>query len=313
MGLGHMGEEKQWTRWRRDEWRLVPEPGPTTDYVTRMARNLFVDRVFPPAVLSDQAALSFRLERRRRQGNGLLGWLMPHMEATIKVYLEDRRGGQYRHDRPNPEAVAYLTRSDVLMYFFDPTYDLRAAPEGETRSDSFSYFHRMADELRLAAVRQRGSRGLYRGALQQHLAVCIPKLDEKWLFEAARRHGCMELDPDTRLPWVPPGQARRFFEAVTYDLCSIDADYLRREVSRTFHPKRTSYHALSSIGYYMPDGYLSLTQTSNRADPPLAEIATPGDGPAPSPGLRGSIVTPIHVLDPLISLVERSPKLGGRQ
>jgi hypothetical protein len=313
MGLGHMGEEKQWTRWRRDEWRLVPEPGPTTEYVTRVAHGLFADKVFPSSNFADQpVALSFRLEQRRRQGNGVLRWLRPRMKAAIRVYLEDRRGAQYRQDAPSPKAIAYLKRADVLMYFFDPTYDLSAAPEGERKFDSYSYFLRVAEELRLAAVGKRGSRGVH-GALEQHIAVCVPKLDEQWIFDAARRHGCMELDPDTRLPWVPSAQARRLFAAITYDLGTIDADYLRREISRSFYPKRISYHALSSVGYYMPDGWLNLRETCNRAEPPPTRPVPADDEGAESSRLRGDIVTPIHMLDPLISLVERAPRLGGRQ
>jgi hypothetical protein len=297
--LCELGRREQWTRWRGDEWRLLPKPGVTEDYIQRIARSLFDTRRFPEGNLPGEAKpLSFDLEQRRPEG--LFGWRKAKRKATITMTLEERPGLHYKGNRPVPTAVGYLTRADVLLYFFDPTHDRTARPE---EPDSFDYFNGMIVELRRAAARRKD--GLRHGVLQQHIAVCIPKLDDQWVFDAARRHGCMELDPETGTYWVPPRLTRRFFEGVTYDLGTISADYLRREISSLFYPKRISYHALSSVGYWAPDGRPKLIDVCNREPVPSA-VPADADPATARWRLRGDITQPIHVLDPLITLVERA-------
>jgi hypothetical protein len=318
--LGHLGFTEQWTTWRGDRWRLVPDNDITVAYVEQAAGPLFAEEAdFSSGTLQEiGTTLSFRLEKEPRKK-----LLRPRAPiAQIFVKLEDWKGSKFRIDSVHPGAARYLADSDALLYFFDPTYDRRDPSDPLSKYKSFDYFDAIALELRRVAAMRRS---IYEGCLPQHIAVCVPKLDEQRVFDTARRYGCLEFDPersaDGPRPWVPPRYARRFFEALTYDLAAEMGtpapDYLREQVGRIFHPERISYHALSSIGFYSRGGQLNFNDVCNREDRqegPRSANKAAEDGSPPPSQVRGPI-NPVHALDPLITLVERATaaRPGGRR
>jgi hypothetical protein len=295
----------EWTDWRRGEqWRVQPADMPTATFISDRIAALTAEGKFPATTISWQPEpLSFRLQRRRRHRLDPLRWLRPQQLAKITVTLQDRSGANFRPDSKSTGAASYMTGADVLVYFFDPTYDDQVFP---LKWHSADFFTVIETELGLAAAtRDR----LYQPFLPQHIAVCVPKLDDQRVFDAACEYGCLETDPRSPIgsPWVPSRHARRLFEAITYDQGSIQADYLRRVLSGRFDPKRMSFHALSSVGFWIPEGGLFDPRDVCNV------IEVPGSGPIgkPQPLLRGQI-RPVHVLDPLVSLVERALKQAGR-
>ena len=295
----------EWTDWRGGEqWRVQPADKLTAAFIGDRIAAFSAEGKFPPGTIPGQPKrLSLRLERRRRHALDPRRWLRPQRLAKISVKIQDRSGGDFRPDIRSPGAAGYMTGADVLVYFFDPTYDDQVFP---LKWHSADFFTTVEAELGLAAA--TGDR-LYQPFLPQHIAVCVPKLDDQRVFDAARRYGCVETDPRSPagLPWVPPRHARRLFEAITYDQGSIQADNLRRGLGRSFHPKRMSFHALSSVGFWIPEGgQFDSGDVCN-----VIEVPGPDPADKPEPLLRGQ-VRPLHVLDPLISLVERAIKQAGR-
>jgi len=302
-----------WTNWRRGEqWRVVPVSDTTKHFINERMATLLGERRFPESStppLPGAEPMSFRLERRRRRGRGPLGWLWPERMAEITVTLQDRAGAEFYGVERSLSATSYLAESDVLVYFFDPTYDVHFFDppyDGEPRKGhSADFFTAVETDLGMFAAQQDR---LYQRFLPHHIAVCISKLDEQRVFDLARKYGCAETNPRSRLPWVPSRNAKRLFEAIIREQRSIQADELRTRLDRAFDAGRTSYHALSSVGFWVPEG-----GSFNPADVCNVIKASASDSPGTEPErlLRGNI-RPVHVLDPLISLVERATKQAGR-
>jgi hypothetical protein len=149
---------------------------------------------------------------------------------------------------------------------------------------------------------------VYEGRLPQHIAVCVPKLDEQRVFNIASGCELLETDPITDLPWVPPRNAKRLFEKIVADQGSVEGDYLLKRLRRGFHPRRTSYHALSSVGFWVPeDGEFNPGDVCNITKVFPADSS----GGEPEGRVRGAI-RPVHVLDPLISVIDRATKGTSR-
>jgi hypothetical protein len=306
--LCKLGLAGGWFRWKKELWRVVPSDPATQNYIEGIRVQLEVEGLFPRGN-SDYVGqrLNFRIERVRPRPRPPFGWLRPERSASITTGLQDWPGGTFQHgERQSPAAVEYLTKSDVLLYFYDPVLE-------PSKSRPFDYFDDTVLELSRAAI-QRGT--LYQGRLPQQLAVCLPKLDDQDVFDLARSYDCVKIDSATGLPWVPPELARRLFEEITFKEGTIDADYLRREIGRVFHPGRTSYHAFTSIGFWTPGGRLDLDRVCRvePAEPPAASPARVQASPA-SPARRRlrspGELNPVHIMDPIIAVVERASRRGG--
>ena len=301
--LAMMGMADQWTDWRRGEqWRVLPADAATRRFIVERVDGLERDGRFPSATMKPQP-LSFRLERRRRQGLRAVRFRRREPMATISLALQDAGGGDYVGDTRPDSAAEYLANAQVLVYFFDPIYD----ESTEYKDKSVDVFETMMLEISRLSVGRRHDR-----FPPQHLAVCVAKLDEQHVFDIAVDYGCLQTERRTGLPWVPPQLARQLFEAITYDQGTISAYQLRTAASTSFHPKRTSFHALSSIGFYVPDdGVLNRHDVCNVEPEQTAPASSDTSVGSTRRKLRGTI-RPVHVLDPLITLVERYAKQAGR-
>jgi hypothetical protein len=301
------------TPWRRGEqWRVRIGSNATREFVQKAREGFRSSGSFPASNVPGEAGeageagkFTFLLERRRLARRSL-GWQWrAEQVANISLALQDRAGADFqsRRDRKDRSARGsrYLADSDVLVYFFDPTYDSRPG-----NGHSIDYLAGVQADLGLAAMERRQVRGPY---LPQHIAVCVPKLDDQAVFDTARTYDCLRTDPGTGLPWVPPNQADRLFDMITYGQCSPESDLLRRLVRKTFDPARTSYHALSSIGFWAgEDGTVDEDDVSSRARRRGSSLS------APEWQLRGRVdqIKPVHVLDPLLAVIERHLRQAGR-
>jgi hypothetical protein len=273
------------------KWRVDPADLPTRRFIDERAENLRNGGAFPDASATPEP-LSFQLLHHPRQRRWPMSLFRPARAAEITVTLEDRGGRDFGGDDHSPAALDYLAGTDALVYFFDPTYDM----DDDEKFHSFDFFDSMAVGLgKFAAEGQL----LHDRFLPQHIAVCIPKLDDPRVFRIARRYGCVQMNPDTKQPWVPDRYAWRLFEALCRDQMTIKADLLLDIIRRTFHPSRISFHVLSSVGFWVrengqfdPDDACNVEQTGDRGR-----------------RVRGKL-RPLHVVEPLVSLVERAQEKG---
>jgi hypothetical protein len=290
-------DETGWNYWRRGEqWRVMPANETTKDFVKLRIDRFEREREFPRETLRHQPeSLSFRLERRR--AHSLRNWFRAEPVAEISISLEDTAGFDFLGSSESLARVAGdLADSQILLYFYDPVYDSEP-----NKYHSADFFNKIAVEV-ARLMRKR----LHQGFPPQQLAVCIPKLDDQDVFDKARRYGCTWTDKRSGMPWVPPPFAKRLFESITYDENSIAAHQLREIVSHSFHPGRTSFHAFSSIGFWdgPNGGVFDPKDVCNTKKVPVSEVRT-------RPELRGGI-RPVHIIDPLITLVERHIRQAGR-
>jgi len=288
----------------KDQWRVTAADEETRKRVRQFAGALEDDKQFPAGNLPGQPiSWSFILERRRPEEdkNGLFRfWRQVEQVAAVSVELQDRASSDYYpHEQATPRAISYLAESDLLLYFFDPTYDLPWRMEREAKGRSFDFFATVETYLGEHAVRDGALDGPF---LRKHIAVCIPKLDDQEVFAEARRAGYLDTDPDG-MPWVSEKKAQLFFQRICQDPNRLGAYYVVERLQSAFRPDRISYHALSSIGYWIPpDGQFNPTDVCNVTRPESEER-----GQLPRPQVRGQI-QPLHVLDPLIALAERVSK-----
>ena len=287
-------DETGWTDWRRGEqWRVVPADAATREFVRIRIDRFQKARDFPEATMRHRPEpLSFRLERRKARSP--LHWFSKEPVAEISLTLTDKAGLDFL----DSGEVAGLADSDVLLYFYDPGYDSEP-----NKHHSADFFNKAAIEIaRLTLEQDR----LDQGFPPQQLAVCVPKLDNQLVFDKAIHYGCLRTDKRAGLPWIPPPLAKRLFESLTYEEHSIAAHQLRETISHSFHPDRTSFHAFSSIGFWAgQDGRLfDPGDVCNAVEVFDSGIRT-------RPALRGTI-RPVHVIDPLVTLVERHARQAGR-
>lgn len=275
-----------------NQWRVVPANKHTREFISVRAEQLRTCKEFPPATLESED-LSFNLLCRRPRRRPMRWW-RPARLAEITVTLQDIAGGDFLGKELDKErAPSHLSTADAVVYFFDPTYDAQQAQERGLHS--VDYFIALEIALARSAIdRERPPDRFFR----QRIAVCVPKLDDEYVFRMARRYGCVQTEPGTGgRPWVPTRHARRLFEALCRDQEEYRTDFLLTRLNHSFRPDRISFHALSSIGFWIPE--------AGRFDPDdVCNVLTSKQEDGPSTTLRGDL-RPVHVLDPLVGVVER--------
>jgi hypothetical protein len=188
------------------------------------------------------------------------------------------------------QALDHLTASDGLIYLFDPV------GERDNR-DSSRYVNGTITELRRRAA--EGRRPAFN--LNKQVSVCITKFDDPTVFQAARRNGFVNYGSDG-MPHVLEKDAEAFFDLLCtnnfwgerYERGLASAQFVRNELKNLFGSENIKYFVTSSIGFYLKDGSTFDPDdfTNSR------KIA--GD----RRGIRGAI-SPVNVLEPLISLQQR--------
>ena len=282
-----------WSSSDEEEWRLRPMGGATRVFMTDRIRKLEKERQLPPSSLIKQELhFKFLLRQRQRPRRSLRRRQVK--AADIQVELEDMPASSFPEDQPRQEDLQYLVDADAILYFFDATYDAI----GKNKLHTFEFFVAVDAWLRLRASQSNTILETY---LPYHLAVCISKLDDPFVFKTARRYGCLQTDPETGRPYVPGRHARRLFEALCREQMNPQSEALLDQLQHSFHPDRISFHVLSATGFLVKDGELDLDDPSN------VEKIEP-DGPSV---LRGELA-PVNVVDPLVALIKRVNKAGRR-
>jgi hypothetical protein len=187
-----------------------------------------------------------------------------------------------RMDDPREEALEYLSDCDGILLLFDPVIE-------HQRSHYYEYLRRALLALSNRS-RHRGSR------LPHHVAVCITKFDDPYVYRKAAAGGYARLAGSTNsMPQMNEEQVRIFFR----ELCSStnNADLVMALLEHYFHPKHIRYFATSSIGFY-------INPAAGRFDSSDFDNVVQ-EGGYGERRIRGR-VRPINVIEPLLWLTRQS-------
>ena len=184
-----------------------------------------------------------------------------------------------------------LAGCDGILYIFDPVAE-------HNRGDAFEYFHRTL--FTLAERRWRPSHDAIK--LPFHLAVCITKFDDPYVYDMAKRSGYISYSGESLTPRVDDNLAPVFFAELCQRSTSGDADLIQRSINRYFHPDRVKYFVTSAIGFHAA-GWGGRFREGD-----IQNIVTYEDGRDTK--IRGPI-KPINVVEPILwlgqSILAHSP------
>lgn len=291
---------------RRRGWTIVGADELSAAFLTNATRRLSNEGRFFPATdalhryswhLIQRGAVTARRRwlpwPRRRAG----------ANATPRVVLEflDPPGGVYKGIYKGVREILLegLTACRGIIFLFDPTRE-------RTHGDTFDCLQDM-----LGMINQRMLlNGEFRdGMLPHHLAVCITKFDELWVWQMADKLGLVTYDEDDpfRFPRVEGEDAVEFFRELCGTSPNGNAEMVPNALAENFHPDRIKYFVTSSIGF-------NINRTSKVFDPDDPQNVRPAsadervDGEKEHEPRIRSQVHPINVMEPMIWLAEN---LGG--
>lgn len=290
---------------RRHGWTIIGADKPSTAFLTNATRRLANEHRFYTATgalyryswhLIQRGAVT----RRRRW----LPWPRGRTDANAtRVALEflDPPGGVYQGGWPGlrETLLENLTACRGIIFLFDPT---RERKHGDA-------FDSLQDMLGMINQRMMLNGEFQDGMLPHHLAVCVTKFDELWVWQMAEKLGLVTYDENDPFgfPRVEGDDAAEFFK----ELCEMsptgNAEMVPNAIADNFHPDRIKYFVTSSIGF-------NVGGTSKVFDPddpqnirPVSADERLEDEPQDAPRIR-SQVHPINVMEPMTWLAEN---LGG--
>ncbi len=266
-------------------WSIFPVDDHSAMQLFEWSRALTDKRTFPEATQSIQP-LSWVLQGRvRRAKRTLLGMREYEAEARIGLTLADAPGERLHYSwigtKERSDLIDDIARSDGIILLIDP------ARETET-GDTYDFLYAV-----LAQVMQRVSllAGDAAVRLPQHMAVCLTKFDDPFVYNEARRMGFVDYKGGRPgdSPRVSEGDARefitKFFSTSSYGQTMIPL------LESYGNPDRIKYYVTSAIGFYVNP----RTRWADEGD--LANVIS-GDGPL---AVRGSLY-PINVAEPVLWL-----------
>ena len=208
------------------------------------------------------------------------GWPFSRKRSVeLQLDLLDLPGEYFRH--PSEEALDFLNDCDGILLLFDPVIEY----------DRGHYYEYLRSTL-LALSNRNRDRGT---RLRHHVAVCITKFDDPYVYRKAAEGGYVGLtDSKNFMPKIKDGQARIFFR----DLCTSanNADLVMAILDHYFYPKHIKYFVTSSIGFY-------IDSVTGRFDSSNFENVVQEDEYSQH-RIRGR-VRPINVIEPLLWLTQQ--------
>lgn len=288
---------------RPHEWAIVGADKPSEAFLTKATRTLGSERRFYPTTSALYRYSWHLIQRGAATGRRRWPWSRTGAAARrVALDFLDPPGGVYTGLFPGirENLLENLTTCRGIIFLFDPT---REATEGNT-------YDCLQDMLGMINQRMLLNGEFRDGMLPHHLAVCITKFDELWVWQKAEKLGMVAPDEDDPFgfPRVESDDAAEFFR----ELCEMsptgNASMVPNALAGNFHPERTKYFVTSSIGFNLD----SASKLFDPDDPQNVRPASPDelvDGESEDAlRIRGQ-VHPINVMEPMAWLAE---SLGGQ-
>jgi hypothetical protein len=278
----------------RPGWRMVPKDDVSAEALTRRVQDLTSTRVFPMGSRGQVASYQWRINGEVERTK--LDWRRRVVRYLDPVGIDFRvtdAGGEI-FARPEASALRdelldVLARSRGIIFLFDPTREFEVG-------DTFDYVHQV---VTLLAQRMLGGQGDRGERLPHHVAVCVSKFDDDWVFRAAEAMGMVSYDPSEPygFPQVADEDAREFLRR----LCRVSpmgtAELAVTALEQFFHPERVKYFVTSAIGFH-------VNRLTREFDPHDRANYVTGELGSPVIRIRGAI-HPIGVAEPVLWLGSR--------
>ncbi|TDV40975.1 TRAFAC clade GTPase domain-containing protein [Actinophytocola oryzae] len=263
---------------------FTPEPGPSTDFFTKLRTAMAPPKRFLPdrTELPDTLHITFGPRRAARPRPVDLAFRLRIMDVAGRVTRDEEAG-----EAPSAEREAFiefLAACDGILFLVDP----RRESEREQR-DTNRHF-------RSALTRLAQRTGLH--GMPRHVALCVTMLDHDPLLRRAAEAGFVTQDPHPpHLPRVRDRHARDFFEWLSHWPEQGGAREMHEALLAAFGEDAISYFVCSSVGFRLHDG---RAVAMDRGRENWQNISPSGDRHK----LLGPM-NPVNVLEPVETLVAR--------
>ncbi|AEH11668.1 putative ATP-dependent RNA helicase [Candidatus Protofrankia datiscae] len=294
----------------RTRWKVTSKDPVALSRLSELAHVLAVKRTFPEGTqhgTNTRLSWSFLGQKQTGPAGGgsQVEFALDFLDVSGKLFEDQWTGGDENEDGEDEldfdevrgeldhvtgneaakeQLVEHLVACDGIIYLFDPVRE-------EENGNSFQYFNQVLDEV---VSRTFDNGRLVGNRLPHQLAVCVTKFDDpRVLGRATSRRELEALAETPGQPKIRAGVAFRYFNMLCHERPDNSAQNIRDSIVSNFHRDRVSFHATSSIGFYIG--------ANNRFDP--ADYAN-----IVSEHGQFRIRTrpqPMNVLEPLVRLVGR--------
>ncbi|UGT62491.1 hypothetical protein [Nocardia asteroides] len=276
-------------------WKIIGRDKPSRDFLTTAMRDR-LDGDLPAASTGDvPLSWTFRGRRHREAEGTWLSRLMSAFgddddaepDAVFTVDVHDLPGELFGrntiHTELREQMLNRLVAARGIVLLFDPI------GTKEADSNAFDYYLDIVGELRERVEQRKGLCG--NGQLPHHLSVCVTKLDDARVFEAAMDARMIYDVESGTVPEVPAELAADLLR----QLCEDDrSERLCIQLAQDFLPSRTRYFATTAAGFRVVNGRF------DRNSPSTVE------------GKRYTAKgKPVNVLEPIVSLHQRIAEESG--
>ncbi len=297
----------------RASWRVTSKDAGAVSVLSELANVLAVKRMFPAGTqVGTNTRLSWSFLGQNHANESHIEFALEFLDVSGRLFEDqwtrDDKGENAdvdeldfdevrgepglgtRDEVAKEQLVEHLVTCDGIIYLFDP---IREEDDG----NGFQYFNQMLDEV----VSRTFTNGkLVGNRLPHQLAVCITKFDDpRVLGRAMTPRDLAVLAEKPGRPRIEQKVARRYFSMLCQERPDNSAQHIRDSILSNFYLDRISFHATSSIGFYIgPNG---------RFDPAdYANVVSE----------RGQFrirarPQPMNVLEPLVGLANRIRRADG--
>jgi len=290
-------------------WNIFPANTVSETLMVQLTHHLITNHEFPPPTqlgaetelrwefIGDLAGSQFDRRLLRRRATLPSSFMLNLVDVSGEAFgptPEDKNVPREVIDR----ALDHLASAQGLLYLFDPIME-------QERRDSAEYLNRTIIAL---SRRMRDEGRLVDGYLPHYVSICVTKFDHPKMFECARESLLVNARPDG-MPRVLDRDAEKLFDLACDDSfwgsdngerSSVSARFIRDELRKRFHPERIRYFVTSAVGFRRPPegGPVIPGGPAFSVDPRNYANVYEADGKLKIYGP----VTPINVLEPLVSL-----------
>jgi hypothetical protein len=290
-------------------WAVIPGNENSKRLLINLTQTLVKLQEFPQTTLIGQEVELFwhfigQLDGRGNSARRRRLW--PRSSAATSKFLLhaiDVSGEAFGHDleagqlAANKKVLGHLAASQGLLYLFDPMGE-------EDQHNSVEYMNNTIVELHARMLKEKRLVGQY---LPQHLSVCMTKFDHPRFYTQARKARLVNSGPDG-MPRILDEDAKTLFNMICDgdfwqsgdERSRASAQFIRDEIAARFDPDRVRYFVSSSIGFRKPPGWRPDSGDFSVDSDDFANVYK-AEGKW---RIRGA-VSPINVLEPLISLQQR--------